>query len=356
MNKKSVGKKVIAGIAALSLVATLNVGSIFAAPTTGETENDKVAEITKKVTKPTDVFAPATTFTFTIKPGTAIPGNANQKHILAGPDGGVTFENNTNTTTLTSAPTDGDIGQTELTTGKAKLVTVPGSFTAPGIYRYVVTETQGAYKGLTYDTTERYFDVYVNSDNQITYAAFVSATDSKHKDDGVFINDYDKDNNKTGDQGLGQLVVNKTVTGTLGNRLKEFDFDITITGQNGKKFNLIIDGNKQTLESGVAATFKLKHGQKAIITGLSSDDTYSVSERDYTAEGYTTTYSTNTAPSSTLMGAEGVAKDPEVTVTNDKNLNNPTGVMMTFGPFALLVAAAGMLLFVFARRRRSYED
>lgn len=357
MNKKRLGRKLIATVVALSTVLSIGTALSFANPV--QPSGVAVAKITKKVTKPADVFAPATSFTFTVAPGQAIHASGEQKEILAGLPNGVRFSNQQTTASIESKPGtyESETAKSELTIGELELVVNKDVMDSaePGIYRYVVKETAGNYHGMTYDTKERYFDVYVNDQHQVVYSAFVTATDSKTKDDGVFTNDYDKNNTGEGDKGLGKLKITKNVTGNLGNKTTDFIFTIKIDGQTGEKFRLTTDGNQTvTIESGVQATFKLKHGQTATVTGLSDNDKYTVNENSYADQGYKTTYEGEHQDKT--FGAEGVKSDAAVKVTNAKEINTPTGIVLSYGPYALLVVVAAAILVLFTRKRKSYED
>ncbi len=79
----------------------------------------------------------------------------------------------------------------------------------------------------------------------------------------------------------GNLTVTKTVTGE-GDRTKEFHFTVTLsdTTVNGTYGNM-------TFTNGVA-TFPLKDGETATATGLPANITYTVTETEANADGYTT--------------------------------------------------------------------
>ena len=73
--------------------------------------------ITKQITKESNIYAPKTTFKFTVAPGTAVPASENQKAIYAGPAKGVTLDNDV----IASVPADSDIGNEKITVGTTKL-------------------------------------------------------------------------------------------------------------------------------------------------------------------------------------------------------------------------------------------
>ena len=46
-----------------------------------------------------------------------------------------------------------------------------------------------------------------------------------------------------------------------------------------------------------------------------------------------------------------ISADTNITVTNTRNASAPTGIAMTYGPYALMVALAGGMAVLFLRRR-----
>lgn len=88
---------------------------------------------------------------------------------------------------------------------------------------------------------------------------------------------------------IGDLTISKTVAGNAGDTEKKFDFTITLDGSGatgtydytGKG---VSDG---TIKSG--GTVSLSHGQSITINGLPEGITYTVTEADYSKDGYTST-------------------------------------------------------------------
>ncbi len=81
----------------------------------------------------------------------------------------------------------------------------------------------------------------------------------------------------------GNLTVTKTVSGTEGDTAKDWNFTVTLddTTINGSYGDM-------TFTNGVA-TFTLKHGESKTATGLPAGITYTVTETEANADGYTTT-------------------------------------------------------------------
>lgn len=91
----------------------------------------------------------------------------------------------------------------------------------------------------------------------------------------------------------GSLSIAKTVTGVGADTSKEFEFTVTasVAGENLEGTYTVddVDGVNSVDFNGGKATISLKHGETAIITGLPEGTAYTVTEADYTTDGYTTT-------------------------------------------------------------------
>lgn len=328
--------KTLRRVAAMLLAGTL----MMAMGTTAFADNEpKNVTITKEITKDANDYAPATTFEFQITPGTPVDASEGQDAIYRGPDGGAYFAEGAGK--ITSAPDLSDIGETTTTVGTTTISIDNTKFTAPGIYRYNVTEKQGTYEGVNYSGETKYFDVYVNSNKDVYAYTFTNTAAADGKDDGVFTNDYTM---------IYDVKITKKVTGNQGDKSKDFSFTIDASGADGEQFYVTYgDGKTVTLATGKdSQTITLKDGQSATIHGLSATDTYSVEEVDYTKDGYTTT----------VDGAKSgsISADTTVTFTNHKEATAPTGIMLNIAPYVLMVAVAAVLAVVFLRKRNSFEN
>ena len=339
-------KRIAAAVMAGTMVIGMGTG-VFA-------EGDSVpqnATITKEITKEAYDYAPATTFSFAIRPaqGSELTAGTTDT-VYAGPTGATIG-------TIASLPNTTDIGQETITAGTTQVDFSSVVFPAPGSYRYVVTETAGNYEGLEYTDEAKYFDVYVTYDkesnsNQITSYAFVNPQNAKEKDDGVFTNDYDTEN-----EPLYDVVIEKEVTGNQGDRNKAFNFLVGVDGATNENFYVVITrqgGTTDTLtliSDADPTQITLKDGESAKIYGLSETDEYTVTETDYSSDGYTTTIDntkTNTKTST-------ISTDTTVTVENNKNVTTPTGIIMNFAPYILMIGAGVVLTVVFFGRKRYFE-
>lgn len=357
------------GRVATTFLATAMLASLTAVPAMAA-ETD-VVTLTKNISKDAHAYAPNEEYTFTVSPYTKQEGD--DALIQSGLEGGVYFtkdgESKVLTATIRSQPKDSDIGDNvvDVTAGTVDLQIDETVFAnaAPGIYRYEVKETvptgDDAYDGMVYDNSTKYFDVYVIYDadqqqNVISNYTFVNEEAVNGKDDGVFDNDYTAAN-KT-------LTVEKTISGNQADPNKDYEFKLTINGEENEKYYIVKTSNdNQTTKltdviSGSEVTFKLKADESVMIYGLSANDKYVVSETDYATEGYKTTITVNDESLGeqhvTTTNKEGteIGDDSDVVVFNNhRETSTPTGIAMDIAPYALLVVIAAAGCFVFLRKR-----
>ena len=132
---------------------------------------------------------------------------------------------------------------------------------------------------------------------------------------------------------VGGLTVEKTVSGTAGEKERAFTFTVVLTGTaapvNGAYGDMTFVDN--------VATFTLRHGEKASASGLPAGAGYAVTEAEANADGYTTT----------AAGAAGTIPDNAVATASFENAREqedplpipPTGDGTHLG---LFLAAAGV--------------
>lgn len=351
--KTNIIKKITAASLTVGMMATVIALPVVKAVPGGEMP--KQLEISKVITKEANVYLPKATFNFEIKPGEKVDATADKYAVYAGIEGGVTFIKNT----IESAPAEDTLASESVTlTEKAKLQINADKFKEggkgkPGIYRYLVKETaSNTTDGITYDNNEKYFDVYVNSDGEAYSYAFVKKDNPKTKDTATFTNDYGKTHQNT----LHDLTVSKKVTGTQGDKNKLFKFNIKIDGEAGEKYYLEVNNQKvAAIDSGTQTSFNLADGQKAVIKGVDGDDKVTLSEDSYVADGYKTTATLDTQTHDVTFTNQLLTKDSTVEYTNDKSVDTPTGIVMTFAPYVLLVLGAGVF-FVMFKKKKDVEE
>ncbi|MBQ1453836.1 MAG: hypothetical protein IIZ23_07695 [Ruminococcus sp.] len=331
--------------------------------------------IVKNLVVESDANIPDITFGYTITRGTPVAATSNTIEILASEVtasiGNASFSNSDTANTINGLPTD---AQGSPTAGKKyaqKQVTVTfpaNSFTKPGVYRYVINETDGGKPGVTYDTTSRYLDVFVvaNANNELSVDSYVlrnSATTIGT--DGAYTSDPDvKSSGYTNNVTQYDFQFSKAITGNQGDKNKLFTFTLNITNAIPGTYPVETTGvssNVSSITIGSDGTYTgnidLTDGSIVRIINLNKDAVCTVSED---AEDYTPTYvidsgssvSGNNSGQITLADA-----DHSVAFTNTRNGIIPTGVLLTIAPFAIgLLLFGALAIFFVARRKRRVED
>ena len=334
-----------------------------------------------------DANVPNATFAFTVAPGTAIAATENRVAVLAGIGtptiADVTFAPTDSTTAGLPSDTDTATAGQKYATQTATVDFSGISFTEPGIYRYIVTETATTNQGVTNDESEtRTLDVYVtDNDGALEVSSYVLHTGTDAPAAGADKGSADVSNtgDKLGDKSAGytntydtsNLTFSKTVSGNQASRDKYFAFTVTISGAvagtvydvdltkadvnisanpNAATTVIINDVTQPTSlkadDNGtVTQTFYLQHGQEITIKGLAKGTEYAVTENP---EDYK-----QTAPEN----ASGTIASDDVTAafTNTRSGVIPTGVLLTVAPFAAIMAvgAVGILVMVGKKRKRA---
>lgn len=340
--KRRMNKRMAAATLAGAMVLSMN-GMAWAAVTE--------FNLTKEVTTDGKTHAPNTAFIFTITEGNE--GTLGAAKVYAGVPGGLTLDTDND---FSFAPGT-DTSATYTKTGKINVNV--GVFEKPGVYHYLVTETQGTYDGITYDVIPRHLYVFVvNATNgyEVDAIKVVKDGETAKADDLKIVNSY---GDGTTNDDIHDFIIKKTVTGNQGHKNMPFSFTVTINGDNAgkagaEKYMAVKTpktGGEETIHitDGVAENFTLMDGETLHIYGLSEKDTYTVVETDANTDGYTTTVPGNAAGTLT---ADGIT----VEFINDKQVGPATGVAMTFAPYVLLVAAAGGLGAVVLGKKKREDD
>ena len=171
------------------------------------------------------------------------------------------------------------------------------TFTKAGTYTFTVTETEGNDSDIVYDKTAWTVTVTVTPDENegklkaSAEYAVVGSTDPANTTGAAFVNTMQE----------ASLLLGKTVSGSRGDRQRDFTFQIRLTGPDVQPLNgdyPTIGGATEpgivppadgtlTVKDGVA-TVTLRHGQTVTIQGLPAGTVYTVTETD--GSGYRTTY------------------------------------------------------------------
>lgn len=165
------------------------------------------------------------------------------------------------------------------------------------------------------------------------------------------------------------LKITKKVTGAMGDRDKQFDFTIKLTGADEQSLTGAYPYTVSTADDGTPGTsktlalddegtaqFELGHDQTITVFGLPSGTEFIVSEPNAEADGYTTTVAVGNASPTESYEASGNLSDEatvEVTFENSRSDVPATGIPFDIWPWALLAAFAagtGALLISASRR------
>lgn len=194
----------------------------------------------------------------------------------------------------------------------------------------------------------------------------------------------DPDNPTKDDDNDNGLGVKKIVTGELGDKTKGFDFKVKVTAptlSSKTSYTAKIvekDSESETpkevkivsFTSGTEQTIQLAHGQELVFTDLDVGAAFEVQETDSDVAASDTEKNKYIAKTEKVLnggtatqegtGAAKVSgrvseKSDLVAVTNTRNSETPTGIVINNLPFILMIAAVlgGFAAYIAARRRRS---
>ena len=276
------------------------------------------------------------------------------------------------------------------------------TFTKPGVYRYIITES-GTNQGVINDTTlTRTLDVYVEDASTATekklkivdyllYKGTITEGPSDTPPTGAVKSEGFQNNYPAS-----SLIFGKEVTGNQGSLDKYFKFTLTINdAPAGTVFNVDLSAadasipedpndattcipaggatNATTLTAdssgNVTADFYLQDGQYITVYGLAKDMSYAVTEdeEDYTSsEGISADDSPfdidgNSSKDALTGEMSDIIDSDDITIytgfTNTKRGVIPTGVVLSIAGLiiAAIVAVIGVIFFG-VRSRKRYEE
>lgn len=344
-------KKLFAGVVAAAMIATMSFPAFAARPTPNVGANGLVT-ITKnyKVVGSEEKKAPAETFNFTVTPGATVNGaekTVEKSEATTIP--AMAANSDEKTVAFTALTEDG--------TGTFTVDVANLNITKPGIYYYTVTETPSNTAGVDYAANPMIMVItagYADDGEDSTLSYWVGLHDSTNYNDknSKFENTYT----------AGSLKVTKKVTGSLGDKDKKFNVDVTFTAPAGKTVKSTItyvnNGaesiapdawklNTTTNQYEAKVTVELAHKGSVQFNNIPKDVTYIVAEQDYSREEYTATYEDSKSGT--------IANDVKsTTITNNKGDDNiDTGVILDNAPYIALLTfvAAGAMTLVIKKRR-----
>lgn len=344
-------KKLFAGVVAVAMMATMSFPA-FATRTTPNVGSDGLVTITKKytVTGSEEKKAPAETFTFTVTPGAKVNGvekTVEKSEATTIPT--MAANSNEKTVAFTALTEDG--------TGTFTVDVANLNIKKPGMYYYTVTETPSKTAGVDYAAKSMIMVITAGyaddgEDSSLSYWAALHDSTNYNDKNSKFENTYT----------AGSLKVTKKVTGSLGDKDKKFNVDVTFTAPAGKTVKSTItyvnDGEKSiapdawklnttTNKYEANVTVELAHKGFVQFNNIPKDVTYIVAEQDYSGQEYTAKYD----------GSESgtIANDVKsTTITNNKGDDNiDTGVILDNAPYILMLAvvAGGAMTLVIKKRR-----
>lgn len=365
-DKKKFSTRLMAALMAGTLAVGMMGMSVFAADgdSGSETPRDVICKnmtevpITKNIITDGNTYAPNATFNFEVKEGAK--GEFKDQVVKAGISGGLTVSGS-------ATFTAGDVAAGTYTNNTgAKLVVNTTILNTAGIYHYTVKEenlpssaTNKAYEGILKDDTE--YDVYVyiyNNGDGPDIVAVKKGTTAKAE--VVFNNNYGAgENDSTHD-----ITITKVLSGNQTVPTDVFTINVTVNGATGEKYKVEV-GNVPTgateptsITSGTPTSFSVKGNTTIRIYGLTENDTVTATEAE-NEQGYTATYSAAKvgeweSEKKINLGVTILKDNAQATVTNTKDVPSPTGIILNYGPYILMIALAGSMavLFFFKRNRK----
>lgn len=405
-------KKILAVVLAMVLMAAMSV-TMFAVNTNGQLNDDNginsedtTLSIAKQIIfvndEETAVREPNITYTYTIAttdPNGATITDKNEivGSVKAGPLEAVAGSATATTSTIAFADTATQTATAAGTASVAKYATFTfdnSKFSAAGIYRYKITEsaspakaTVGVEESGTYNAV-RYLDVYVQyTDNTHTalkvygYSLFEGADNTSIKSDDLTGGDVSMKSTgyvNTGSEGTlsdvdvyktENLYIKKTTTGVLADLNNEFPITVTLTAPQGVTADVKFDvTGMAAINAWGTATGAVKNGTEIAIKGIPAGATASLVEKNNTVDFYKVKAGktagaadllaeaivnpdANSGATTALILANNKDGASRIEITNTLDAISPTGVIVRFAPFAIILLA-GVALFVIARRRR----
>ena len=358
------------------LLAIMLIGVLALSPVTASAAGayEPVAgtstDFVKYLVVANDANIPAATFSFTVEPGAAVAAGEGTLAVLAGLDADkIVIEDTVFTAgqnTTAGAADDGIVNSTEKKFAQ-NTVTVDlsqVSFPEPGVYRYIITESDSDAPFVNDPTATRTLDVYVgDNEGELVIEGYVLYSGTVTTGPSATLEAVEGKSSKyVNEVETANLVFDKTVSGNQGARDKFFLFTLTIENAGaGTIVNVTVNGTTPTQtaatiyeaavmtgEEGNGVTtltadadgkivhnFYLSHGDSVTVTGIPKTATYAITEDK---EDYANTPPANASGSF----ADG---NVEVSFLNTREGVIPTGVALTLipGVMVLLLAAAALL-------------
>lgn len=427
------GKKFrkLTALATTAAMSVMMMSSFASAATTYTPVSGTSCDFNKYLIMDAGDTVPNATFSFTVAPGTARSTDTSsntEMQVLAGVGtptiADVTFAPSdtgsaTSTTTglidvtrdanervdTLDASTGVELEDGEVFVTKQATVSFSGiTFDEPGIYRYIITETDSAAHeaaGIMHDNdVDRVLDVYVTDDGTgtLVVSGYVLHTDEDDVAIGTSMGSADvaaagdalddKTDGFTNEYNSKDLKISKEVVGNQASRDKYFDFTVTATNvadDDEYVVSIANDNNDATNDGNADATsgtnsatiaanagqtnptsvtgaelkagvhFYLQHGQSVVIRGLAPNAGYTVTEN---AEDYSAAVKSGCTNSGTIGTVAGNNKVAEAGFTNTRTGVIPTGIILSVAGLLIvgIIAVIGFVFFGIRSKKRYDED
>lgn len=227
----------------------------------------------------------------------------------------------------------------------------------PGVYRYQVSEKASGISGMKDDDKVYDVDVFVTSDNGTgRKIAYYIVSLKGEKAPLKFTNELSQK----------ALKVTKKIDGNQADLSDTFEFTIALAQAEGKKNTSVRLNGNTPIKSGENAVSAGQIGNDGSfeITGLASGDKITITEKDtQDKQGYkaNVTYNDGKLENADVT-KEGtsvtftVADNGEITWTNTRKGDIPTGLIENVAPFVLAIAAAGVIFFIYFKNNKKEEE
>lgn len=334
MNAKRKIRRALVTMLSVALLAACTVLPAMAADPSN-TSNTVTVTKTITMTGAQGAGVPNATYTFQVTPANPTDYGATESNAKEGV-----------AAAIVSTPSVEFTGGTA-TSGNVVISFDVTKFDGAGIYYYTLTEDDSGVSGITESAKTFVLKVGVGNNAAGTALEIVDAAMFASDATGTKIDTIE--NTYT----TYNLTIDKVVTGTMGDKSKDFTFTIQLTDPDNVSHMTSISyvgpdgGDPETVPvvNGAATiSVQMKHDESITIMGLPAGTDYTITESDNA--GYTVTYT-----GSTTNGTGEISGNAAVTVTNDLSSSPATGVILNVAPYALMVVIAAVGAFVFLRKR-----
>lgn len=232
------------------------------------------------------------------------------------------------------------------TTSAFELSTDRKVFVKPGVYHYTLKEAESSYDGVSTDADT--YDAYLYVINSPEGSGLevsdivIFAPDGKTKITSITNTYITK-----------SVTLKKTITGNAAYMDSEWDFTITVNGQEGDRYTVVQgeDISAAEIEEGetsVTIEATLGKDETVAVYGLSESDTYSIVENDAGTDGYTTSVASGEA--------SGHASDNTVIFNNHKETTVSAGFTdgLAQGLIFIFAASGAAAVFIIVAVRKKH--